>query len=141
MSCWNLLGLYVNISTIHSPTVNASQLNVSHITADGADFTSFTTDFAFIHSDTSIEPPAVLKKVVDDVRLYAGNVTHPGTLSFSTDNVTNPLTFDGDLNLTATLNCSTGNFTDFNSLNLSVNNVSTFNFTTYAVGLLLLCSK
>tara|TARA_R110000787_G_scaffold204043_1_gene314592 strand:- start:1747 stop:3963 length:2217 start_codon:yes stop_codon:yes gene_type:complete len=121
-----------NVSIINASTANVSDINASHMDVDGANFQSFTTGFAFINSDTAGEAPAVLKKVVDDVRLYAGNTTHPATISFSTDNVSYPLTFDGDLNLATTLNCSTANFSDFNAQNLSVNNVSTYNFTSYA---------
>jgi len=106
-----------NISTINSSLANISQLYSSSITADGGHYTSFTTDFAFINSDTSTEPSAVLKKIVDDVRLYAGNTTQPGTISLSTDNVTYPLTFDGDLNLSTTA---------ISTANVSTLNVSAF---------------
>lgn len=110
-----------NVSDINVSHANVSDINVSHMDADGANFQSFTTSFALINSDTG-SAPAVLKKVADNVRLYAGNTTTPGTISFSQDNVTYPLLFNGNLNLATTFNSSNANisqcFSNIASCNL-----------------------
>jgi len=122
----NMSCIELEAETINSSTVNFSQVNASSITSDGGHYTSFTTLFAFITSDTPGEPPAVLKKVVDNVRLYAGNTTQPGTISLSTDNVSYPFLFDGNLNLATIANISTAN--------ISTLNVSAFGTTNNLVG-------
>ena len=114
-------GTDLTVATIGATTVNTSQFNTSYFNAIGANVDSFTSDFVFINSDTG-SAPAVLKKVADDVRLYAGNTTAPGTISLSVDNVSYPLTFDGDLQLAtaaniSTINCSTINTDGFGATN------------------------
>jgi hypothetical protein len=145
-----------NLSALNSSliTCNISTLTVSNISGTHADFqnasittlATYTTtaDYLYLlNSNDLTQDPAIIYKVNSQLDINGGSLLEPAPIRFTTNNTSFNMVYDGNLNVSTTINCSTCSISNLSALNsslitcnistLSVSHISATNASVYSI--------